>query len=325
MKTEEFLINAQEPWTVYRSLIDLEGLSDNDPLVKKAREAMLNHPLVKGLIDELQNWPGKVISSHKSAGQSFHKLSFLADLGITKEDPGVKTILSKVMEHPSVEGLPQLSVVIPFGDKITERTILAWALCDAPLLLYSVAKMGKRDDSLVRAGVDYLLTLTRNNGWPCTVSQTWGNFRGPGKKADACPFVNLIMLKLLALYDDEKIKEEARNGVENLLECWEDSREIHPYMFFMGTDFRKLKAPFVWYDLLHVTEVLSHYDQALKDPRFLEMLELINSKANESGHFLAESEWTAWKNWDFGQKKVPSSWITFLVRRINGRVSPIGK
>ena len=30
-------------------------------------------------------------------------------------------------------------------------------------------------------------------------------------------------------------------------------------MFFMGTDFRKLKVPLVWYDLLHVLDVLSSF------------------------------------------------------------------
>jgi N-acetyl-anhydromuramyl-L-alanine amidase AmpD len=38
-------------------------------------------------------------------------------------------------------------------------------------------------------------------------------------------------------------------------------------MFFMGTDFRKLKAPFIWYDILHATEVLSWYTYARSDSR----------------------------------------------------------
>ena len=28
-------------------------------------------------------------------------------------------------------------------------------------------------------------------------------------------------------------------------------------MFYMGTDFSKLKVPLVWYDLLHVLEVIT--------------------------------------------------------------------
>jgi hypothetical protein len=88
----------------------------------------------------------------------------------------------------------------------------------------------------------------------------------------------------------------------------------------MGTDFRKLKAPFVWYDILHVAEVLSHFSWVHDDARFVEMLVLINSKADEQGLYTPESIWTAWKGWDFGQKKLPSQWLTFLIYRINRRV-----
>ncbi len=42
-------------------------------------------------------------------------------------------------------------------------------------------------------------------------------------------------------------------------------------MFFMGTDFSKLKAPLVWYDLLHVLDVLSNYPNYRNDPRLLSM------------------------------------------------------
>ena len=46
------------------------------------RRAMLADPQVQGLLGELAGWPGKVVSSHKSAGQPFHKLTFAADLGL---------------------------------------------------------------------------------------------------------------------------------------------------------------------------------------------------------------------------------------------------
>jgi hypothetical protein len=38
------------------------------------------------------------------------------------------------------------------------------------------------------------------------------------------------------------------------------------------------------------------------------------------GRFTAGSVWKAWSEWDFGQKKVPSVWITFLVLRIIRRM-----
>ncbi len=88
----------------------------------------------------------------------------------------------------------------------------------------------------------------------------------------------------------------------------------------MGTDFRKLKAPFIWYDLLHVLEVLSQFPWLKADPRLGEMVELLKSKADGEGRFSLESVWTAWKDWEFGQKKSPSRWLTFLAWRIIQRM-----
>ena len=91
-------------------------------------------------------------------------------------------------------------------------------------------------------------------------------------------------------------------------------------MFYMGTDFRKLKAPFVWYDILHVLDVLSQLSWLRNDSRLKEMSDIIKSKADNEGKYTPESEWKAWKGWDFGQKKQPSRWLTFLVLRILGRI-----
>ncbi len=51
------------------------------------------------------------------------------------------------------------------------------------------------------------------------------------------------------------------------------------------------------------------------DQRLQEMARLVRSKSNEEGKCAPESEWKAWKGWDFGQKKEPSRWLTFLVLR----------
>jgi hypothetical protein len=129
------------------------------------------------------------------------------------------------------------------------------------------------------------------------------------------------MLKVLAHVPDLRESKAAMIGGETLLSLWEVSKEKHPYMFFMGTDFRKLKAPPFWYDILHVLDVLSHFAWTRKDRRFRQMLKTVESKANQHGQFVPESVWTAWKDWDFSQKKIPSAGLTFFVQRILKRAS----
>ncbi|MDX9956121.1 MAG: hypothetical protein RBT75_18625, partial [Anaerolineae bacterium] len=56
------------------------------------------------------------------------------------------------------------------------------------------------------------------------------------------------------------------------------------------------------------------------DPRLHTMLDVVLTKADADGKFTPESIWQAWKAWDFGQKKVPSPWLTLLIQRILKRL-----
>jgi hypothetical protein len=317
-KTIEWLLQG-ETWVVYRTRIDLLEQSPDHPQVVAARQEMLADPKIKFLLAELSGWPGTVLNSHKSASQSFHKLAFIADLGLTINDPPVKKIAAKVIKHQSEQGPFQLPTNIPehFGGSGTDEW--AWALCDAPVNVSSLIQIGLGDDPRVQTAVQYLDKLVYENGWHCTVSPELGKFRGPGRKDDPCPYATLVMLNLLAQIPELRESNSAKIGVETLLSLWDKSREQHPYMFFMGTDFRKLKAPLFWYDLLHVLDVLSHFKWVQKDKRFKNMLNVMEAKANKEGQYTPESVWTAWKDWDFGQKKAPSPGLTYYALRISKR------
>ena len=91
-------------------------------------------------------------------------------------------------------------------------------------------------------------------------------------------------------------------------------------MFGIGTDFRKLKYPFVWYDILHVTDVLSRFENARRDSRVQEMVNVITAQADEDGRYTASSMFRSWSDWSFADKKHPSPWLTFLVARLAARL-----
>ena len=312
-----------EPWIEYRTRRDWLGQPEEDPQVRSAREVMLENTRVRSLLAELSVWPGTVISSHKSAGQPFHKLTFIADLGLKSGDPGMDEIIGRILEHQSSEGPFQLSTNIPVHFGGTGQDQSAWALCDAPLIVYALAKFGLETDPKVQAATHHLVGLIRDNGWPCAVSKELGKFRGPGRKDDPCPFASLAMLKALSVMEEWRDSPECHTGTNALLELWSESTTQHPYMFFMGTDFRKLKVPFVWYDLLHVLDVLTRFPWLRDDARLRDMLEVLTRKADEQEHFTLESVWTAWKDWEFGQKKEPSRWLTLLAWRILRRTAGV--
>lgn len=173
------------------------------------------------------------------------------------------------------------------------------------------------DDARVQAAVTHVAGLARASGWPCCVSPELGSFRGPGRKDDPCPYATLAVceMELVAGLPHEA---RVRDGAEALLSQWSARRERHPYMFYMGTDFCKLKAPLIWYDVLHVVDVLSRLPWLSDDPRLHEMISVMVAKLDSDRRATPESVWTAW---EFGQKKVPSRWVTLLVERARRRIS----
>ncbi|MCW4029186.1 MAG: hypothetical protein NWE92_06015 [Candidatus Bathyarchaeota archaeon] len=307
---------AGEPWVEYRTRLDLLNQKETDPEVAAAKTKMVGHPKIVALVAELQDWPGTVISSHKSAGQPFHKLAFLADLGLNQNDPGVAEIIGKVMAHQSEEGPFTLPTNVPKHFGGSGKDEWGWALCDAPTLVYALAKFGLTQNSQVQKAAAYIAGLGRDNGFPCAVSKELGSFHGPGRKEDPCPYATLISLKALQQFPKWQNSNQTLNGAESLLNLWSNSRQQHPYIFYMGTDFRKLKAPNIWYDILHVLDVLSGFRWLRSDPRIQEMAEIVESKADKEGRYTPESVWQAWKDWDFGQKKQPSQWLTLQTQKI---------
>jgi len=312
---------AGPSWIEYRTRVDLLEQPEDVPEVRKAREAMLVHPSVKKLIDELGGWPGPILKSHKSAGHLLHKLTFVADLGIRAEDAGISQIIQRIQIHQSEEGPYQVLVNINPKYGGTGENQYVWMLCDAPLVLYALTKFGLGGSLEVQQATSYLVALIRENGWPCDVAPALGKFRGPGRKSDPCPYANLLMLKLLVQFPDYHRSESVRIGVETLLSLWEQRNERRPYLFAMGSDFAKLKAPLIWYDILHVVDVLTQVAWARNDSRLLEMVDMIESKVGEDEQFRSESVWRDWTEWEFGQKSDPSYWITLIAHRISRRVN----
>ena len=71
---------------------------------------------------------------------------------------------------------------------------------------------------------------------------------------------------------------------------------------------------------MNVLDTLTRFPWLRRDPRLIEMVDLLKSKADPQGYFTLELIWTAWKDWEFGQKKIPSRWLTMLALRIIQRM-----
>ncbi len=307
---------AGPAWVRYNCLRDLIDLGEDNTEVVSTKAEMMSDGQVQSLISDVSHWESELLKRHNDAVHPLHKLVFLADIGVNMHDEGIPEILSTIMSHRSSESLYQVlsNYPIVFGGSGKDEWL--WCLCDAPSTLYALSKMGFKDDLQIRLAVDYLTEFGRSNGWPCKADRQLLKFKGPGKSSDPCPYANLLMLKLLALRGEEEDWQKIQPALETALHLWESSRDQRPYLFKMGNDFRKLKVPFVWYDILHFAEVISLYPQYHQDRRFQEILGIIEDKQDSSGRFSSESIWSKWAGWEFCQKREPSRWLTFCVLRI---------
>jgi hypothetical protein len=319
--TVQWLLGSSEPWTRYRTLINLLDRPEDGADVRAARAEMVAHPQVQALVGEAATWPGYALKRHNDARHPLYRFSTLADFGLRASDPGMKAAIEAVLAHQSPEGAFQTVVNFPTHFGGSGKDEWTWVVCDTPTLLYALLAFGLGDDLRVRQAVEHLSGLVDCNGWRCVAAPELGKFKGPGRREDPCPIANVYALKALSQVPDLLDSSATRAGTEMLLGHWERQAQRKIYLFGIGTDFRKLKYPFVWYDVLHVADVLSRYPFVRADSRFREMVDAITVQADEQGRYTATSMYRAWKGWSFADKKHASPWLTFLALRVQKRAA----
>ena len=313
----KFILENGDAWLKYAVKINI--LNEPEENLTDLRSRALSDPKIEAYLRDIKNYHGVLVSNHKNPDLPIHKLLFLLDIGFDADVPEIRTAIDKIMEHKDENGIYQSLTNIPKHFGGSGENTFGWCLCDAPLLLLALLRAGIDYEKHVKQGADYLAVFRGDAGFPCTVSREFGKFRGPGRKDDPCPYASLAMLRLMASIPEYRESEVAVNTAFGLLSLWENSLERHPYMFYMGTDFRKLKAPAMWYDIVSVADALSRFEPVKSDARFIEMVSMIRNKRDGDGLYTPEAVYQKFKGWDFGQKKEPSPYLTYLCHRITAR------
>ncbi len=312
-QTITWLLESEIPHVRYNAA---KLFSDNEP----SMELLLSDNLVNLNLGILAGWDSEILKRHDAPGLLIHRLALLADLGIRADNPEISPVIAEIMNNTNEYGIPEILMEIPthFGGSGNPERL--WLICDFPTILYALLKMGVMSKSVERA-VQALEELVSENGYRCVGALP--KFKGPGSKTSMCPYANLISAKALS-EDNRAVKgTAAETAVESLLGHWEARKEKKYFLFGIGTDFRKLKYPFVWYNILHMLEVISRFPKYHADPRFIEMMETVLEKRDDQFRFKPESMYMIYKGHDFADKKNYSPTITLCVMRILKKIGMI--
>jgi len=271
---------------------------------------VLNDDSIKKIVANLKDF--SVLTAIKTGllsykGKIYWDLFFLADIGLTVKDL-----------HLEKEAKAIYDLQLSNGTFITAKEMKPNFFCIPTILLSSLKKMNYFDDLRLRKFIQLILKSQRlDGGWHCAKQRAIGQRL---QDTESCPMDNLNILMLLGQFEEYRRDSRLNGAIDLLLTHWNRQNEKwRPYGFGIGADFKKLKYPAVTYGILRVLDVLSLFPYALSSRSFINMMDYVRERSI-NGLYYAESIVKFYSDFDFGQKKEPSRWITFLINRIEKRI-----
>jgi hypothetical protein len=300
-----------EPWTRLRTMTDLLGISPASAEVKKAKKESTQHPKIQQLVQETAQWFPARITRHDNSNNSNYKIALLAELGVLAADKDLKSITDQVLSHTE-NGLLAVRQDLPLKDKINVGEGEWHALpCDSPQITYALLLMGM-DNPVITQTIEKLKEKWETpQGWFCHFSFVDSQYK---KYHAGCPMAGLMALEAFSQIPELKESRYAKNAFEPLLFHKELGESI--YYFGRAKRFWTFKYPFVWYNALYLGDVLTRFGFLKGNPIVKEIVDWIEESQDEQGRFKPTSTWMPYKDWEFGNKKEASPWITMICCRI---------
>lgn len=151
--------------------------------------------------------------------------------------------------------------------------------CHTANAVNALCHMGYASDVRIQKTFQYFLdTQYTDGGWRCN-KFSFG--RGPETEySNPLPTLNILDAFRFSDYLNKEPKLD--KAVDFLLEHWTIRKPIGPCHYGIGTLFMQVEYPFRNYNLFLYVYVLSFYNRAKKDKRFIEALKILESKMLDS-------------------------------------------
>lgn len=174
--------------------------------------------------------------------------------------------------------------------------------CQTANVTRVLCRMGYTHDRRLERTFEYFFeTQHDDGGWRCN---TYKYGRGP-ETSFSNSGTTLAVLDAFRFTRFLNKDRRLDQGVAPLLNHWETRKPLGPCHYGIGTLFMKTEYPFFRYNLFFYVYVLSFYDKAKKDNRFLEALNILTSKTVD-GKIIAENPNRETAGFSFCKKGKPS-------------------
>jgi len=183
--------------------------------------------------------------------------------------------------------------------------------CQTAYALLLLCRMGyQADDRIQKTYRHFLDTPYTDGGWRCNKF-----FFGRGPETEfSNPLPTLNVLNAFRFSDYLNNEPKLDKAVEFLLMHWTIKRPIGPCQYGIGTRFMQVEYPFEDYNLLGYVYVLSFYNKAKTDERFLEAFGALQNKLVD-GNIVIERSSSKLAKLEFC-KKGPSELATLRYQKI---------
>ncbi len=197
---------------------------------------------------------------------AYNSALLLLELGVKPSDPLLKEVAGLFFDAWREDGRFQL---YPRG---------AIYPCHTALAAHLLCEMGYESDVRVQKTLRRLMeTQYADGGWRCN-KFSFG--RGPETEFSN-PMPTLAALNAFRFTKYLNAEPALDRAVEFLLNHWVIRKPIGPCHYGIGTLFMQTEYPFGNYNLFQYVYVLSYYDKAKKDGRFLEAFHALRTKLSD--------------------------------------------
>ncbi len=218
----------------------------------------------------------------------------LSELGLPASHPAMEGATGLIWHAQRADGRFQL---VPKSGIFPCHTVhAAKALCSA----------GFAADDRLQATYSHLFdSQYTDGGWRCNKF-----FFGHGPETEASnPGPTLTALDVFRQTPFLNTDARLDSAVEFLLQHWVTRAPLGPCHYGIGTLFHQVLFPFLNYNLFYYVYVLSFYDAAKRDPRFLDALSVLQGKLKD-GQIVVERPHAKLAKLSFCEKGKPSERAT---------------